>query len=86
MKKEVFKAWTLVLQIGISVLVPIFLLIAIGYLLKNYFQIDAMLICIILGVLRGVRNAYALIRNYINSIPKKSKNESELLDKHLKSM
>ncbi len=86
MKKEVFKAWTLVLQIGISVLVPIFLLIAIGYLSKKYFQVDVMLICIILGVLSGVRNAYVLIRNYINSIPKKSKNESELLDKHLKSM
>ena len=58
-KSKVFKAWTLVLQLGISMLVPIFLLIVVAYIVKDRFNVDIMLLCVIFGVFVGARNVYA---------------------------
>lgn len=86
MKQEVFKTWTLVLQLGISILVPIFLLVALGYILKEKLNIDVMLICIILGVLVGVRNTYVIIKNYLKMMDSSKNKESELMKKHRNSL
>lgn len=86
MKQEVFKTWTLVLQLGISILVPIFLLVALGYILREKLNIDVMLICIILGVLVGVRNTYAIIKNYLKMMDSSKNKESELMKKHRNSL
>ena len=79
-KSEVFKAWTLVLQIGIAILVPVFLLVAIAFYIREKFDLDFMLIAIVIGILAGIRNAAILLKNYL-SIMDSNKN-SELLDKH----
>ena len=84
MKQEVFKTWTLVLQLGISILVPIFLLVGIGLLIKEKCQFDIMLICVLLGVIVGVRNGYVLIRSYLKGIDRSKDKESELVKKHAK--
>lgn len=86
MKQEVFKTWTLVLQLGISILVPIFLLVALGYILREKLNIDMMLICIILGVLVGVRNTYVIIKNYLKMMDSSKNKESELMKKHRNSL
>ncbi|MBR1844560.1 MAG: AtpZ/AtpI family protein [Lachnospiraceae bacterium] len=86
MKQEVFKTWTLVLQLGISILVPIFLLVALGYILREKLNIDVMLICIILGVLVGVRNTYVIIKNYLKMMDSSKNKESELMKKHRNSL
>ncbi len=86
MKQEVFKTWTLVLQLGISILVPIFLLVALGYILREKLNIDVMLICIILGVLVGVRNTYVIIKNYLKMMDSNKNKESELMKKHRNSL
>ncbi|MBQ7743496.1 MAG: AtpZ/AtpI family protein [Lachnospiraceae bacterium] len=86
MKQEVFKTWTLVLQLGISILVPIFLLVALGYILREKLNIDVMLICIILGVLVGVINTYAIIKNYLKMMDSSKNKESELMKKHRNSL
>lgn len=83
-KSEVFKSWALVLQLGISVLVPIFLMIVFSYILKEYFKIDLMLLFVILGVLAGVRNVYVILKNYLATMD--TSKESELMKKHLKNM
>lgn len=86
MNKEVFRTWSMILQIGITILVPLFLLVALGYFLKEQFNIDIMLITVIVGILTGVRNAYVILRNYLKTMGDSKNKESELLKKHKKSI
>ena len=85
-KQEVFKSWSLVLQLGISMLVPILMLVAIAYFIKTKLNIDLMLIFVILGVVVGARNVYVILRNYLNSMDNSGRKESELMKRHLKSI
>ena len=85
-KSEVFKSWTLVLQLGISMMVPILLLVAVAYFIKTKLNIDLMLFCVIFGVIVGARNVYVILRNYLNSMDNSKNKESELLKRHLKSI
>ena len=84
-KSEVFKSWALVLQLGISVLVPIFLMIVFAYIIKEYFKIDLMLLFVILGVLAGVRNVYVILKNFLATMDTDRSKESELMKRHLKN-
>ena len=85
MKSEIFKTWSLVLQLGLTILVPLLLLVAVGYFLKEKFGIDIMLILVIIGVLSGVRNAYVILRNYVSMMKNTKNKDSELLKRHMKS-
>ena len=85
-KSEVFKSWALVLQLGISMIVPILLLVAVGYILKTRLHIDFMLALIIIGVVVGIRNVYVILRNYLNTMDNDKNKESELMKRHLKSL
>lgn len=85
-KSDVFKTWALVLQLGISMVVPIFLLIAFAYFVKSYFHIDLMLVAIIFGVLVGIRNVYVIIRNYLDTMSDGKNRESELVKRHKKNL
>jgi ATP synthase protein I len=84
-KSEVFKSWALVLQLGISIMVPVFLMIAFAYILENFFKIDVMLLFIIIGILAGVRNVYVILKNYLATMDTNRSKESELMKKHLKN-
>ena len=86
MKAEVFKAWSLVLHLGISILVPLLLLVGVGYILREKFGIDIMLILVLIGVLAGVRNVYVILKNHVEMIKKTKPKESELLKKHERSL
>ena len=85
-KSDVFKTWALVLQLGISILVPIFLLIAIAHLIKVNLNIDLMLIFVIIGVGAGIRNVYVILRNYLKMMENSENKQSELMKKHLKNL
>lgn len=85
-KSDVFKSWALVLQLGISMMVPILLLVALAYFLKSKFGIDLMLALVIFGVLVGIRNVYVILKNYLNTMDNNKNKESELLKKHLKNL
>ena len=78
---EVFKTLTLITQIGISIMTPIFILVFVGVVIKNKFNIDLIIISIVLGVIVGIRNAYMLIIGYLKS-KSNNKIESELIKKH----
>lgn len=84
--KNVFKTWTLILQLGITMLVPIFLLIALAYFIRQKFAIDFMLFAVIIGVAVGIRNVYVVIRAYLKSMDGKKGGESELMKKHRKNL
>ena len=82
MKKDVIRAWSLVLQIGLSVIVPIFLLLGIGLIIKDNYNIDILIILIIVGLITGIRNVYYILKNYINMMD--NNKDSELLKRHNK--
>lgn len=84
-KSDVYKSWALVLQLGISMLVPILLLIALAYFIKSKWNIDLMLFFVVFGLLVGVRNVYVILKNYVKTMDNGEKKESELMKKHLKS-
>ena len=81
--KQVFKTSMMILQVGISMMTPIFLLLVCGIILKNKFNIDLILIFIIIGVIVSFRNTYILLKQFIND---NSERESELLKKHKKNI
>lgn len=66
MNRESAKAWALILQIGISMLVPILLCIFVGIWLDKVFDTKPilMIIFIILGVGAGFRSVYVLTRDF----------------------
>ena len=63
--KRVLKAITMITQISISMMVPIFLCVFIGYQLDKKFQTSYwVLIFMILGFLASIRNVYYLTKSF----------------------
>jgi len=58
--REVFRNITLITQLGIHMLTPIFLCVAIGVFLDNRFSTYFTLPLLIIGILAGGRNTYML--------------------------
>ena len=82
-KSSVYKTLALITQIGISIMVPIFLMLIISILIKNNFDVDLILVFVIIGVVVGIRNTILLINNFLNEEKMcKDIKESELVKKH----
>lgn len=67
-KKSVYTTFTLISQLGISIIVPIFLCVFLGDFLEDKFSISVTVPLIVLGVLAGVRNAYVLASNAVKEM------------------
>lgn len=61
-KKSVYTTFALISQLGISMIVPIFLCTFAGVKLDEKFGTSLTVLLIILGVLAGARNVYVLVR------------------------
>lgn len=72
-KKEVFRSLTLVTQLGISVMVPVFLCIFVGVMIDKYFHTSTTVWLLFLGILAGGRNAYILAKNVLDQNVEESK-------------
>ncbi|HBE10787.1 MAG: AtpZ/AtpI family protein [Eubacterium sp.] len=66
-KSRVAENLFLVLQLGISMIVPILLCTAIGYLIDKKFHTNWIIVFIILGVLTGVRSVYVLVSHELKA-------------------
>lgn len=64
-KKSVFRNMTMVSQIGLSVMVPIFMCIAVGVFLDKYLNTNLTLILMLLGFLTGGSSGYQLVKHLI---------------------
>ncbi len=62
---QVAKMFFLILQIGITMLVTIFLCIGLGYLVDNFFGTRLLVWFIVVGVVSGINSVYILIRRFI---------------------
>ena len=61
--KSVFQTFSLISQLGVSIVAPILLCTLLGVYLDGKFSLSSTVWLIILGVLAGVRNAYVLLKN-----------------------
>ena len=84
-KSSVYKTLALITQIGISIMVPIFLMLIIAIIIKDKLNIDLIIPFLIIGVIVGIRNAVLLITNFLKDENMSNKDdESELVKKHQK--
>lgn len=65
-KKEVFRCFALISQLGISVMVPVFLCVFAGIMLDNHFGTSLTVWLLFLGIMAGGRNAYILAKSVIH--------------------
>lgn len=63
LKPETYSNFALISQIGIHMLAPIFLCVAIGVFIDKKYNTYLTLPLLIMGVLAGCRNAYALAKS-----------------------
>lgn len=63
---KVAKAFILVLQIGLTMIVAIGLCSAVGYYVDSHFGTSLMIFFIAFGVISGYSGAYSLIKQYID--------------------
>lgn len=69
---KVFKSFTMILQIGISMMVPIFLSAAIGWWLDRHFHTEfCFLIMLFIGIGAAFRNVYLLTKSFYAADMKK---------------
>lgn len=64
-KKSVFRSLSLVTQLGLSVITPIFLCIFAGNYIDSRFGTKTMVPLLIIGTLAGGRCAYVLVKKMI---------------------
>lgn len=69
--KGVAKSLTMISQVGISMLVPIFLCCMLGMFLEDKFGWPAFIPLFILGALAGMRNVYVLLSSIYKEDDKK---------------
>ena len=65
-RKEVFRSFSMISQIGVSIIVPIFLCLFIGFMIDKYFGTSTLLVLLFLGIGAGMRNAYILAMKVMN--------------------
>lgn len=63
--RQVFHTFYLVMQIGITMLVTIFICLGLGYAVDHFLGTHLMVIFIILGVVAGFRSVYILIKKFV---------------------
>ena len=74
-KSTVFETFSLISQLGISMIGPILLCTLLGVFLDKKFDVSLIIPLIILGVLAGGRNVYVLIKHATDKMVKKDDEE-----------
>lgn len=74
-KGNPYRNLMLITQLGISVIVPVFLCLFVGIWLDARFSTYFTIPLLILGFLAGGRNAYIMARNSIQADERKKKDE-----------
>lgn len=62
---KVIKTLALLSQLGISMLVPVFLMLWLGSWMNDRFGLQIIPLFILLGIGAGLRNCYLLLRNAV---------------------
>lgn len=74
-KKSVFRSLSMVTQLGLCVMTPIFLFVFAGNYIDSRFGTNITVLLLILGTLGGARGAYVLARGMIAAEEKEDQKE-----------
>lgn len=74
-RNQVFQTFSLISQLGISMIAPVILCTLAGVYLEDKFSIPLTIPFIILGILAGGRNVYALLRHASKTIAESKEDE-----------
>lgn len=74
-RNQVFQTFSLISQLGISMIAPVILCTLVGVYLEDKFSIPLTIPFIILGILAGGRNVYALLRHASKTIAENKEDE-----------
>ena len=74
-RNTVFQTFSLISQLGISMIAPVILCTLIGAYLEDKLAIPLTIPLIILGILAGGRNVYALVRHTSKKIAENKEDE-----------
>ena len=70
-KKSVYKSFAMISQVGVAMLVPIFLCCMLGLFLEEQFGISLFLPLFFIGALAGMRNVYVMLSSIYKEDEKK---------------
>lgn len=70
-KKSVYKSLAMISQVGIAMLVPIFLCCGLGLFLEKECGIPVFVLMFFLGAAAGMRNVYVMLSNIYKEEEKK---------------
>lgn len=73
--KKVFQTLTLISQLGLSMIAPVILCTILGVYLDEKFSLSLTIPLIVVGILAGGRNVYALARHTSETIAKDEEEE-----------
>lgn len=73
--KKVYQTLALISQLGISMIAPVLLCTILGVYLDEKFSLSLTIPLIILGILAGGRNVYALVRHTSRQIAEEEEEE-----------
>ena len=76
-KKSVIATLSLISQLGVSMIVPVFLCILVGMKLEEKIDFPFTILFIILGILAGIRNVYVLVKHAADTM-NSEKDEDDL--------
>lgn len=76
-KKSVYKSLAMISQVGIAMMVPIFLCCMLGLFLRNKFGIPAFLPLFFVGALAGMRNVYIMLSAIFKEDEKKKNDRKD---------
>lgn len=76
MDHDIARAFSMILQIGISILVPIFLCLAVGLWIDQKWGSFSTIPLLVLGILAGGRNAWILAKKTAQSQKKTGSEET----------
>ena len=76
-KKSVARSLLMITQLGLSIMVPVFVCIFIGYCIDKYAGTHVALFFLILGFLAGGMNGYKLVNTTVAMNEKEEKEERE---------
>ena len=82
MKKngDMFKNLALISQLGISMMVPVFLGVGIGLLIDKHFHTMFSILGLLLGIISGYRNTYLIVKGAMDKAKDSAKTEEQLAD------
>lgn len=78
MDKKITRTFSYILHLGITMIVPILLMLFLGKIINNWINSDyTILVCVILGILAGIRNCYMLLKEELKMQEKEAKSSED---------